>query len=89
MGTGLGSLQAEEHLAPPHPSVLVRPGTCLTLNLEFEMLYKPIAFMFFSPSPLARFLCLLTNPSCSYLNSIKNANFTCNLLVRNTQVLIS
>lgn len=60
--------QAQEHLVPPHLPVLVRPGTCLTLKLEFEMLYKPITFTIFLPSPLARFLCLLTNPSCSYLN---------------------
>lgn len=53
------------HLTPP---ILVTPGTSLPLNLEFEMLYKPIDFMFSSASPLAGFLCLLTKPSCLHLN---------------------
>lgn len=34
----------------------------LPLNLEFEMLHKPIDPTFSSATPLARFLCLLTKP---------------------------
>lgn len=40
----------------------------LPLNPEFEIFYKAIDFTFSSASPLARFLCLLTKPSCLYLN---------------------
>lgn len=65
MDIGLGSMAvltagtgAPGTISPP---VLVQPGTCLTLNLGFEMLRKLIAVTFSSASPLTSFYVCLQN----------------------------